>query len=185
LTLAIDLRNSDFGQENAFADEAAILKLLVQLVFESYFELFAGVFDDATVEGGEYIGDFATAKRADHLGNKALADVFPEFGGVGLVELEENRAFHRNAFAIPGAGGDGEIAENFFVGRVKALVDRIFESLGVEELGDLPKGNFEMEAGTIDALEDSPAPIVDTGDVAGRDGDEKSANDLIHQKRHD
>lgn len=81
---------------------------------------------------------------------------------------------------VTGAGFDRLVTEKFFLGNVEALVDGVLEDLSVKEFGDLPERDLKVKAGTVDMFEYSPTPVIDAGDVAGRNGDEKATDYFIH-----
>jgi hypothetical protein len=161
------------------------LEFGIQILFETSFEVAPRVFDVGSHDLGEDSRNFASAKWTYYFGNEALTDIFPEFWRILFVDPKENRAFDCDPDPIFGTCLDGLVAELLFGGQIKAFVDRIFQDLGVEEFGDLPKRDFEMETRTIDMLEDTSTTIVDTGDMARRDRDEKTSDDFVREERYD
>lgn len=138
------LEDLDFGEEDAFDLEAFFHKELVELLLKSFFDLVAAVGDVFAVDLGEDVADAGAGVGADDFADEVVTDVLPEFGGVGLVDLEKNGAFDTDALVVFGCSEDGLISEGLFVIDIKAVTDGVLENLGVEELGDLPERDFEM-----------------------------------------
>jgi hypothetical protein len=159
------------------------LKFQIEFLFESGFERCSGIFDYVCIDGCENGRDFGAAKGADDFGDEVLADIFPELGSVGFVYFEEDRTFDEDGNSVFGGGFDGLVAQDLAIFEIKTLVDRIFQNLRIEELGDLPERNLQVEAGAVDILEHTAAAIVDAGNMTGWNRDEKSPYYLVSQER--
>ena len=62
------------------------------------------------------------------------------------------------------------------------MADGVFQNLGVKKLGDLPERNLQVKSGAPNLFEDAVTTIINAGNVAGRNGDEETADHFVNQK---
>ena len=57
-----------------------------------------------TVDFGKDVANAGAGVRANDLADKVVADIFPELGGIGLVDLEKDGAFDADTLVVFGGG---------------------------------------------------------------------------------
>ena len=137
-------QNLHFREENALDDQALVDEELVQFVFEGSFDIGAGVRNFFAVNLGENVADPGAGVGADDFADKIVADIFPELGGIGLVDFEKDGAFDTDAFIVFGGSQDGLVPEGLLVVNIEAVADGVFKNLGIKKLGDLPERDLQV-----------------------------------------
>ena len=80
----------DFGEENAFAEEAFLLEITVKFFLKQGFDLGAGRFNLVDVQVGKSSADTRAGNGADDFTDEVFADVLPKLGGVSFVNAKED-----------------------------------------------------------------------------------------------
>jgi len=170
------------GEEDVLDDDRFIREEFIEFFFNKFFDLGTLGTDIFGVILADNTGNTTSGVWTNDFGNEVITYLLPELGGVGFVDLKEDRAFDGDDLVVLGGNDNGFISEGLSLAEVKTVPDRIFEDLTVEKFCYLPEGNFEVESRSPNSLENSKPSIVNAGYVSRRNGDKETSDYFVDEE---